>query len=146
MIYNKKYSFYELNFYIWNGIEYDRNKFIKFYNRFKFLKYFRWFSKSYKNEYEILKIIYNTLDENLVKGLLNADEYTVRICFIEKWARIAATDILINKNYSRKTYDVISNLPLLDYKLILKRVEELIDTAQKVATQSNKISDNTPGL
>lgn len=93
-----------------------------------------------------MDIIYKSYDKQRLDNLLSNDENTIRLCFIEKWARIAAMDVLIHKSFGRQTYEVISNLPLSDYKLLLKRVEELVEIAQKVANQSNKISDNTPGL
>jgi hypothetical protein len=78
-------------------------------------------------------------------GLLNNDENILRMCFIEKWARIAAVDILLTNVYSRLTFTTISNLPIKDYQLLMKRVEEMVDTGRKTTYQSNKITDNIPG-
>jgi hypothetical protein len=78
-------------------------------------------------------------------GLLNNDENILRMCFIEKWARIAAVDILLTNVYSRLTFTTISNLPIKDYQLLMKRVEEMVDIGRKTTYQSNKITDNIPG-
>jgi protein gp37 len=67
------------------------------------------------------------------------------MCFIEKWARIAAVDILLTNVFSRLTFTTISNLPIKDYQLLMKRVEEMVDTGRKTTYQSNKITDNIPG-
>jgi hypothetical protein len=64
---------------------------------------------------------------------------------IEKFSRIGALDIAIHGVYTRDTYRVISNLPKDDYKLVLKRVEELVKIAQNTTIQSDNISDNIPG-
>ena len=80
-----------------------------------------------------------------MNGLLNNDENILRMCFIEKWARIAAVDILLTNVYSRLTFTTISNLPIKDYQLLMKRVEEMVDTGRKTTYQSNKITDNIPG-
>jgi hypothetical protein len=68
------------------------------------------------------------------------------MCFIEKWARIGAVDILLTNTYSRLTYTTISNLPIKDFQLISKRVEELVTTGRDITYQSNTITDNIPGL
>jgi protein gp37 len=66
-------------------------------------------------------------------------------CFIEKWARIASTDILLTNVYSRPTFTTISNLPIKDYQLLMKRVEEMVTMGRELTYQSNIITDNTPG-
>jgi len=43
------------------------------------------------------------------------------------------------------TFTTISNLPVSDYQLLTKRVEELISLAQNFTTQKDKITDNIPG-
>ena len=70
---------------------------------------------------------------------------TFRIFFIEKWARIASVDLLLNGVYSRNTYTTISNLPYLDYQLVMKRTEELLLIGQKITYQKDNITDTIPG-
>jgi hypothetical protein len=100
----------------------------------------------YRREYQILTEILNTYDKVRIKGLLDGDENILRMCFIEKWARIAAVDILLTNTYSRITYTTISNLPIKDFQLISKRVEEMVEAGRNITYQSNTITDNTPGL
>ena len=135
---------YELQYVKWNGINFDRERLIKFTKRLK-LTYFLSFIPYYRREHQILKEILDTYDKVRIEGLLSGDENILRMCFIEKWARIAAVDILLTNVYSRLTFTTISNLPIKDYQLLMKRVEEMVDIGRKTTYQSNKITDNIPG-
>jgi len=145
LTYNKTPSKYELEYVKWNGINFDREILVKFIKRLR-LTYFFSFIPYYRKEHKILKNILSTYDDVRIKGLLNNDENIVRLCFIEKWARIAATDILLTNVYSRETFTTISNLPIRDYQLLLKRTEELIISGRNLAIQSNNVSNDIPGL
>lgn len=137
-------SLYESYYIIWNGIDFDREKLIKFTKRLKWVKFWSFLPK-FKGEYENLLTILNSYDNTKIQGLLNNDEHICRMAIIEKYSRIGAIDIAIHGVYTRDTYRIISNLPKEDYKLVLKRVEELVMIAQKTIIQSDKISDNIPG-
>lgn len=143
--YNKTPSKYELEYIKWNGINFDKEILIKFIKRLK-LTFFLSFIPQYKKEHKMLKDILSTYDNDRIQGLLNNNENIVRLCFIEKWARIAATDILLTNVYSRDTFTTISNLPIRDYQLLLKRTEELIISGRNLAIQSNNVSNDIPGL
>jgi hypothetical protein len=144
LTYKKYPSKYELQYVKWNGINFDREKLIKFVKRLK-LTYFLSFIPYYRREHQMLTEILNTYDKNRIEGLLNGNQDILRRCLIEKWARIASTDILLTNTYSRLTYTTISNLPIKDYQLLMKRVEEMVDAGRNLTYQSNKITDNTPG-
>ena len=144
LTYKKYPSKYELQYVKWNGINFDRQRLIKFMKRLK-LTYFLSFISYYRREYQILTEILNTYDKVRIEGLLNGDEDIMRRCFIEKWARIASTDILLTNVYSRPTFTTISNLPIKDYQLLMKRVEEMVTMGREFTYQSNIITDNTPG-
>ncbi len=145
MFYKKNTSFYELYYFKWCGIDYDRKKLIKFLKRFWYLKIFSLFLSSYRREFKILKEILNIHDKNKIQGLLNNDEEIVRLSLIEKWARIGAIEILIDGKFSKKTYKTITNLPSSDFKLLLKRVQELIDLSQDVFIQDESTTSQIPG-
>jgi hypothetical protein len=138
-------SKYELQYFIWCDINIDRYKLIKFIKRLNFTKFFS-FIPSYKKEYIFLKDILNTYDSTRINGLLNNDENILRICLIEKWARITATDILLNNNPTRTTHTTIVNLPIKDYQLLMKRVEEMVTATRNFTFQSINPTDNLPGL
>jgi len=144
LTYKKHPSKYELEYVKWNGINFDRERLIKFIKRLK-LTYFLSFLPFYRQEYILLKEILNSYDSQRINGLLNNDEDIIRICFIEKWARIASVDLLLNGVYCRNTYTTISNLPYLDYQLVMKRTEELLLIGQKITYQKDNITDNIPG-
>jgi len=137
-------SKYELEYVKWNGINFDRERLIKFIKRLK-LTYFLSFIPYYRQEHQMLNEILDTYDKERIEGLLNGDQDVLKRCLIEKWARIAATDILLTNTYSRLTFTTISNLPIKDYQLLMKRVEEMVTSGQKFTYQSNIITDNTPG-
>jgi len=144
LTYKKYPSKYELQYVKWNGINFDRERLIKFIKRLK-LTYFLSFIPRYRREHQILTEILNTYDNVRIQGILNNDEDTLRRCFIEKWARIAAVDILLTSTYSRLTYTTISNLPIKDFQLISKRIEEMVEAGKNLTYQSTIITDNTPG-
>ena len=144
LTYKKYPSKYELEYVKWNGINFDRERLIKFVKRLK-LTYFLSFIPYYRREHRMLTEILNTYDKNRIEGLLTGNQDILRRCLIEKWARIASTDILLTNTYSRLTFTTISNLPIKDYQLLMKRVEEMVEAGRNLTYQSNKITDNTPG-
>lgn len=137
-------SKYELYHIVWPDIEYDKEKLIKFIRRLKLLKSLS-FIRRYKNEYLIMKEIYESYDTDKLKGLLNNDENISRLSIIEKWAKIGAIEILTSNTYSKNTFSVISNLSLKDYQILIKRIEELIHIAKNITTQTDKNTNEIPG-
>lgn len=137
---------YELQYITWNGIEFDKEKLIKFIKRMNKLKILSIFSKNHREELKVMKEIYNLYDEKKLIGLLNNEPTISRWALIEKWARIASVDILLNGQYSRQTFTTISNFPMKDYQLTLKRIEEMVSMNKSVTYQSNNITNNIPGL
>jgi len=144
LTYKKYPSKYELQYVKWNGINFDREKLIKFVKRLKLTRFLS-FIPSFNREHSILKEILDSYDLEIIQGLLNNDEKISRMCFIEKWSRIASVDILLTNTYSRSTYSTISNLPYTDFQLVMKRTEELISIGQKITYQKDNITDNIPG-
>lgn len=144
LTYKKYPSKYELQYVKWNGINFDRERLVKFMKRLR-LTYFLSFIPYYRQEHKMLTEILNEYDEVRIKGLLNGDQNILRMCLIEKWARIAAVDILLTNTYSRLTYTTISNLPIKDYQLLMKRVEEMVMAGRNLTYQSDNSSSNIPG-
>lgn len=144
LTYKKHPSKYELQYVKWNGINFDRERLIKFIKRLKLTGLLS-FIPTYREENQILNEILNSYDQVRINGLLNNDENISRMCLIEKWARIGAVDILLTNTYSRLTYTTISNLPIKDYQLLMKRMEELINSGRNLTYQSDNSSNNIPG-
>jgi protein gp37 len=65
---------------------------------------------------------------------------------IEKWAKIGAIEMVVNGTFTKETYQTISNLPLKDYQLLTKRIQELMFLAQNVTSQNDSSSNDTPGI
>ena len=137
-------SKYELQYVKWNGIDFDRERLIKFVKRLK-LTYLLSFIPYYRREHQMLTEILNIYDKDRIEGLLSGNQDILKRCLIEKWARIASTDILLTNFYSRSTFTTISNLPIKDYQLLMKRVEEMVTAGRNLTYQTNIITDNTPG-
>ena len=142
--YKTNASLYEAFYILWNGLDFDKEKLIKFVKRLNWVKFWSFIPK-YKEEYQILLEVYNSYDYEILSGLLNNDENICRLAIIEKYSRIGALDIAIHGVYTKDTYKVISNLPQEDYKLVLRRVEELVRIAQTTTIQSDKLDTNIPG-
>lgn len=138
-------SEYELKHIVWVGIEYDREKLIKFFNRYEQLK----FIPKTKETQEELRVMEEILkshnDENLQKLLENDFDYC-RWATIEKLSRQGAVEILLDGKYSKETFNIISNLPTFDFKLIMKRAKELITIINQTVNDSEMDMTKTPGV
>ena len=142
--YKSNTSLYEAFYILWNGIEFDKEKLIKFIKRLNWVKFLS-FIPRYRKEYMTLIDVFNSYDKAVLDGLMNNDEDINRMALIEKYARIGALDIAIHQVFSRDTYRVISNLPTEDYKLILRRIDELVKIAQTTTYQEDNLTSNIPG-
>ena len=76
LTYKKYPSKYELQYVKWNGINFDRERLIKFVKRLKLTRFLS-FIPHYRQEYQILKEIYNSYDKVRMDGLLNNDENNI---------------------------------------------------------------------
>ena len=57
--YKKHTSQYELEYLIWSGIDFDRDKLIKFIKKRNLLRFLSFFSKSHREEYKIYNLDLN---------------------------------------------------------------------------------------
>ena len=138
-------SEYELKHIVWVGIEYDKEKLISFFDRYQQLKLI---PKTHDSQEE-LEIMENILkshnSENLQKLQQNDFEYS-RWATIEKLSRTAAVEILLDGRYSKETFTTVSNLPVNDFKLIMKRTKELIRIINETITESDADTSAIPGV
>jgi hypothetical protein len=81
-----------------------------------------------------------------LEKLLNNDFEYSRWATIEKWARIASVEILLNQKYSTETFLTISNLPISDYKLVIRRCKELVRIISDVTTEAEADASTIPGV
>jgi len=138
-------SLYELLYIKWSGIDYDREKLNRFILNLKVYRFLSIFSSKFKDQYRKLKAIHGMYDKVKLEKLHNGDEETIRMSIIEKYSRIGSVELLINGVYTKETYTTITNLPIEDFQLVTKRVQELIKIAQSVTTQDDTVSESTPG-
>ena len=135
---------YELKNIVWVGIEYDKQKLIRFINKYNTLM-----SRQDSDSSEELQIMKRILDQHniddLNKLLINDPEYT-RWAIIELLSRKASIEIAIDGKYSTDTFETISNLPTVDFKLILKRTKELINIINDVNTDVEMDTSKIPGV
>jgi hypothetical protein len=139
-------SKYELFYIKWSGVDHDKNKLISLVKRIKKLKFLSFFSKNAKEEYNILVELFENLNQETTEGILKNHDNISRLSIIEKWARIGAIEIVTTNTFSKETYSVISHLPIKDYQLFSKRIQELISLAKNLTNQEDTISNSTPGL
>lgn len=126
-------------FYVkWNDIGYDRNKCISFMEEYSKIK-----DKSVKKIYD--EIIEKT-GKSKIKNLLEGDYDTCRLAEIEKYSREAAIELLVLGQYTKTTFQIISNFPLEDYKLVLKRTKELYDIFTNIKIEVETTESKIPGM
>ena len=136
---------YELKNIVWNGIEYDKRKLIRFVKKHKYLKTLAE-TDEVKEEIQIMDDIlklHNT--DNLQKLLQNDLEYS-RWATIERLARKVSTEVLLDGKYSKHTFEIISNLPIVDYKLIIRRSKELINIINETIAEAEMDTSKIPGV
>jgi hypothetical protein len=138
-------SEYELKHIVWVGIEYDKEKLISFFDRYQQLKLI---PKTHDSQEE-LEIMENILKshnpENLRKLQQNDFDYC-RWATIEKFSRSAAVEILLDGKNSKNTFSTVSNLPVNDFKLVMKRTKELIRIINDTITESDVDTSKIPGV
>jgi hypothetical protein len=137
-------SEYELKYIIWTGLDYDRNKLIQFVDYYNSVLIESEIDDVKKDELSILDNILSEYDTDKLEKLLQNDETVSKIALIEKLARTAALEKLLNKIYSKDTYSIISNLPLSDYQLTIKRINELIDIVNSTTYQTEEYPKHLP--
>jgi hypothetical protein len=138
-------SEYELKHIVWVGIEYDKEKLISFFDRYQQLKLIPKTHDS-QEELEIMEDILKSHNpENLQKLQQNDFEYC-RWATIEKFSRSAAVEILLDGKYSKNTFSTVSNLPVNDFKLVMKRTKELIRIINDTITESDVDTSKIPGV
>lgn len=142
--YKSYQSEYELKHIKWVGINYDKEKLIAFIQHYQHLK------DNPKNPLcsEELKIMDEILSSHNVRNLeklANNDKDYSRWATIEKLARIAAVEILLTQKYSAETFTTISNLPITDYKLVIHRCKELVNTLTDITAEAEANTSKIPG-
>lgn len=136
-------SQYEERYARWVSIGYDKTKLLELLYELKFLK-----EQENPNTERITfleQILYENDIKHLYRLLMN-DENTTRLALIEKYARIAAMEMLIRGKYKLSTLNVITQFPIADYQLTVKRIQELMALIGEVTTQASHSTSGVAGI
>jgi hypothetical protein len=138
---NHPQSEYHLRHVLWAKIGYDKEEMHTFLDT---LAYWRdHFPDSRMSK--ILESIWAEQNSDEVARWFSGDLRIDRLKTIEKWARVAASEMLIDGKYSLATFQTISQFPLADYSLVVKRVQELVALISDVTAQAEKLGSGIPG-
>jgi hypothetical protein len=140
---NEYPSEYEERYFRWVSLAYDKKKLLELLYELKFQK-----EQEEPDAYRIKFLESLLLEQNLdhLFLLLVNDEKTSRFALIEKWARVGAMEILINGKYSIETLNIITQFPLGDYQLTVKRIQELVNIIQDITTQASSMASGVAGV
>lgn len=76
-----------------------------------------------------------SFDTDRLQRLLDGDEDESRMAYIETLAREAAAEMVTIGQYSKETFRLLFSLPISDFRLVNKRVQELVYIAHDVTNQ-----------
>lgn len=135
-------SEYEERYVRWVSIGYDKKKLAELLYELKYLKE----ANTWPERIAFLEDVLAQHDAQHLLNLLNNDPQTTRFAMIEKWARQAAMEILIFDKYSIDTLNTVTQFPLADYQLFVKRVLEITTLIQDITTQSSSLAAGVAGV
>jgi hypothetical protein len=139
---NDNPSEYEERYVRWVSIGYDKKKLSEILYELKYLKE----QNTWPERIAFLEDVLSQHDPEHLLNLLNNDPQTVRFAMVEKWARQAAMEILIFDKYSIETLNTVTQFPLADYQLFVKRVLEITTMIQDITTQSTSLAAGVAGV
>jgi hypothetical protein len=140
---NEYPSEYEERYFRWVSISYDKKKLLELLYELKFQKEQE---VPDKTRIKFLENILNESDLEHLHLLLINDEKTSRFALIEKWARVGAMEVLIDGKYSIGTLNTITQFPLADYQLTVKRIQELVNVIQDITSQTTSMASGVAGI
>ena len=139
---NENPSEYEERYIRWVSVGHDKKKLSELLYEIKYLKE----EKAWPERIAFLESILAEYDSQQLYNLLINDPQTVRFAMIEKWARQAAMEILIFGKYGVDTLNTITQFPMADYRLVVKRVQEIVNMITDISSQSAVLASGVPGL
>ena len=139
---NETPSDYEERYVRWVSIGYDKKKLSELLYELKYLKE----ENKWPERIALLEEILQDAGYDHCFKLLVNDPQTARMSIIEKYARQAAMEILIFDRYSIETLSIISQLPLADYQLVVKRVFEIVNIIRDITTSTTSLAEGVAGL
>jgi hypothetical protein len=140
---NEQPSQYEERYSKWVSIGYDKLKLLELLYELKFLKEQ---AEPNTDRIEFLENILHDHDiEHLYRLLIN-EPVAARMAMIEKYSRVAAMEMLIRGKYTTDTLNAITQFPLADYQLTVKRIQELVNIISDITTQAASSVEGVAGV
>jgi hypothetical protein len=133
-------TYYESRYDTWVDVHYNRQTVNKFFERLTLLTR----TSTEPLELENLNRILEDHGEEYLRKFYQGDEEISRLALIENWSRKAAIDILYENKYSKETLRDLLNLPVKDYQLVMKRVNEIVNAARSIPIQDDNIGNIIP--
>ena len=139
---NTNPSEYEERYSRWVSIGYDKKVLSELLYELQYLKE----KGEWPERIKFLESVLAQHDPQHLLNLLNNDPQTARFALIEKWARQGAMEILIFDKYSIETLNTVTQFPLADYQLYVKRVQEITTMIREITTQAATLASGVAGL
>lgn len=139
---NTNPSEYEERYSRWVSIGYDKKVLSELLYELQYLKE----KGEWPERIKFLESVLAQHDPQHLLNLLNNDPQTARFALIEKWARHAAMEILIFDKYSIETLNTVTQFPLADYQLFVKRVHEITTMIRDITSQATSLASGIAGL
>jgi hypothetical protein len=139
---NENPSEYEEKYVRFSNIHFDKKSLAELLYELKYLRE----NDEWPERQQFLQEILDRHDPEHLYNLLVNEPQTARFATIEKWARIAAMEILIFDKYSVDTLNIITQFPLSDYQLVVKRVHEIVVMIRDITTQATSLASGVAGL
>jgi hypothetical protein len=139
---NTNPSEYEEKYVRWVSIGYDKKVLAELLYELQYLKE----KDEWPERIKFLEGILAQYNPQHLLNLLNGETQTTRFALIEKWSRQGAMEILIFDKYSIDTLNTVTQFPLADYQLFVKRVQEIVTMIREITSQAATLASGVAGL
>ena len=139
---NTNPSEYEEKYVRWVSIGYDKKVLAELLYELQYLKE----KEEWPERIKFLEGILAQYNPQHLLNLLNGETQTTRFALIEKWSRQGAMEILIFDKYSIETLNTVTQFPLADYQLFVKRVQEIVTMIREITSQAATLAYGVAGL
>jgi hypothetical protein len=139
---NTNPSEYEEKYVRWVSIGYDKKVLAELLYELQYLKE----KDEWPERIKFLEGILAQYNPQHLLNLLNGETQTTRFALIEKWSRQGAMEILIFDKYSIETLNTVTQFPLADYQLFVKRVQEIVTMIREITSQAATLASGVAGL
>lgn len=140
---NENPSEYEERYVRWVSIGYDKQKLNELLYE---LQYHKNAETPDEKRIAFLESILAEYDLTQLHKLVTNDKHASRFALIEKYARIGAMEMLIDGKYTIETLNAITQFPLADYQLTVKRIQELVNVITDITAQATSVASGVAGL